>query len=115
MQRAIRERAACMTVDDDAAVWRQVEENGEQVFAAIVGDMIRARKEQGISQRKLGELAGVKQSVIARIETGKTAPTLETMMKILVPLGKTLIMADFTPEPTPTKEQNAAPALERSR
>ena len=59
-------------------------------------------------------MAGVKQFIIAHIETGKTASTLETMMKILVPLGKTLIMADYTPEPehSPvTKISTVTPAL----
>lgn len=103
-----------LTTDDNTAQRRQIEEDARQTFTAIVDGMIKARKAQGISQRKLGELAGVKQSVIARIETGKTTPTLETMIKILVPLGKALIMADFTPEQTSTMEQNTALVLESS-
>ena len=51
---------------------------------------IDARKKQGISQKKLEELSGVKQPVIARMETGKTAPQLDTVLKILASLGKTL-------------------------
>ncbi|MBS5424239.1 helix-turn-helix transcriptional regulator, partial [Streptococcus sp.] len=41
-------------------------------------------------QKKLEELSGVKQPVIARMETGKTAPQLDTVLKILASLGKTL-------------------------
>ena len=39
---------------------------------------------------KLEELSGVKQPIIARMEAGKTNPQLDTMLKVLAPLGKTL-------------------------
>ena len=52
--------------------------------------MIKARQEKGISQKKLEELSGVKQPVIARMEKGTSNPQLETILKVLVPLGKTL-------------------------
>lgn len=35
-------------------------------------------------------MAGVKQSVIARMESGKTDPQLSTILKLLVSMGKTL-------------------------
>jgi transcriptional regulator with XRE-family HTH domain len=57
---------------------------------AMMVEIARARKEQGLSQRKLEELSGVKQPVIARMERGETSPQLDTVLKILAPLGKTL-------------------------
>lgn len=57
---------------------------------ALIGEMIKARDEKGISQKKLEELSGVRQPVIARMEKGKTIPQLETVLKVLAPLGKTL-------------------------
>ena len=57
---------------------------------ALMGELIRARQEKGISQKKLEKLSGVKQPVIARMETGKTSPQLDTVMKVLYALGKTL-------------------------
>ncbi len=57
---------------------------------ALMGELIAARKEQGISQRDLGKMAGVKQPVIARIESGQSSPKVETIIKLLVPLGKTI-------------------------
>lgn len=57
---------------------------------ALVGELIKARQEKGISQKKLEELSGVKQPVIARMERGATNPQLDTVLKILAPLGKTL-------------------------
>ena len=43
---------------------------------AIMSELIEARHKQGISQKKLEELSGVNQPVIARMETGKTSPTV---------------------------------------
>lgn len=57
---------------------------------ALVGELIKARKEKGISQKKLEELSGVKQPIIARMERGSTSPQIDTVLKVLAPLGKTL-------------------------
>jgi len=56
----------------------------------IIGELIAARNELGVTQKKLEELSGVAQPVIARLETGRTSPQLETVLKLLAPLGKTL-------------------------
>ena len=50
----------------------------------------RSRKETGISQKKLEELIGVKQPIIARMEKGITSPQIDTILKVLIPLGKPL-------------------------
>ena len=63
---------------------------------AIISELIRARKELGISQKQLEELSGVKQPVIARIETGKSTPQLDTLLKILGYLGKTLAIVPLS-------------------
>ena len=60
--------------------------------AAIMSDIISARNEQGISQRKLAEMSGVKQPVIARMENGTNSPQLDTVLKVLGALGKTLVI-----------------------
>lgn len=57
---------------------------------AIIGEIIKARQEKGISQKKLEELSGVKQPIIARMEKGTTSPQIDTILKVLLPLGKTL-------------------------
>ena len=46
---------------------------------ALVGEIIKARQEKGISQKKLEELSGVKQPVIARMEKGATSPQIDTI------------------------------------
>lgn len=62
---------------------------------ALIGELIKARKEQGISQRELEEMSGVRQPVIARMENGNTTPNLSTVLKVLAPLGKTLYIGDL--------------------
>lgn len=61
-----------------------------ELRVSIIGELIKARQEKGISQKKLEELSGVKQPVIARMEKGSTSPQLDTILKVLAPLGKTL-------------------------
>lgn len=57
---------------------------------ALIGKMIEAREKSGLSQRALAELSGVKQPAIARLESMKTIPKIDTLLKLLVPLGYTL-------------------------
>lgn len=57
---------------------------------ALIGELIKARQEKGLSQKQLEELSGVKQPIIARMEKGSTSPQLSTILKVLAPLGKTL-------------------------
>ncbi|MBO6210810.1 MAG: helix-turn-helix transcriptional regulator [Schwartzia sp.] len=85
----------------DAAIgadWEDVEKElftPEEIAASdlrveIIGELIKARNEMGISQKKLEELSGVKQPVIARMERGASMPQINTLLKVLAPLGKKL-------------------------
>lgn len=65
---------------------------------ALISELIKARQEKGISQKKLEELSGVKQPVIARMERGNTSPQISTLLKVLAPLGKTLAVVPLKPE-----------------
>lgn len=56
-------------------------------LTAIVSAIIEKRNALGISQRELAQLCGLPQSSIARIESGKTTPKLDTLLKIMHPLG----------------------------
>lgn len=62
---------------------------------ALIGELLKARKEKGITQRELEQLSGVKQPVIARMENGTSSPNLSTVMKVLTALGKTLYIGDL--------------------
>ena len=63
-------------------------------IATIVGAIIRQRNELGITQRDLASLCGIPQSSVARIESFRTIPNLETLIKIMQPLGLKLTVAE---------------------
>lgn len=56
----------------------------------IIGALIEARSKASISQKKLEQISGVSQPLIARIEKGRTDPQISTILRMLAPLGKTL-------------------------
>jgi len=62
---------------------------------AMMSELTRARQERGISQKKLEAMSGVKQPIIARMERGYTSPQIDTVLKVLAPLGKTLYIGDL--------------------
>lgn len=62
----------------------------------VITEAVDARHEKGLSQARLAAAAGVKQPVIARLETGVNSPRLDTLLKVLTPLGKTLKIVDLT-------------------
>lgn len=98
-------RAKYKAINDEAEFpkWEDVQRElftSEEIAAsnlrvAIIGELIKARQEKGLSQRKLEELSGVKQPIINRMEMGKTSPQLDTVLKVLAPLGKTLSVVDL--------------------
>lgn len=56
----------------------------------LITKLIEAREKEGITQAKLAEMSGLKQSAIARLENMTTTPQVDTMIKVLKPLGYTL-------------------------
>ncbi len=64
-------------------------ENIERM-AAIIGSIVEQRNSMGISQRELASICEIPQSTLARIESFRTTPNLETLLKIMQPLGLTL-------------------------
>ena len=79
-------------------VWKEVrqelftpeERAASRLRVTLMIELTRARNEQGLSQKKLEELSGVKQPVIARLESAAHSPQINSMIKILKPLGYTL-------------------------
>ncbi len=62
-------------------------------LASIVGAIIEKRNELGLSQRQLAEICGIPQSSVARIETLKNTPNLDTLLKIMQHLGLKLTVS----------------------
>ena len=61
-----------------------------ETIAAIISAVIEQRNALGYSQRQLAEMCNMPQSSIARIESCKTVPNLETLVKMMKLLGLTL-------------------------
>lgn len=64
----------------------------EQILfeAALIEKMIEAREKKGLTQRDLARLSGVRQPAIARLESMKVTPQIDTLFKLLNPLGYTI-------------------------
>lgn len=54
---------------------------------SLIGRLIEAREKKGITQQKLADMSGMKQSAIARIEKLSATPKIDTMIRLLKPLG----------------------------
>lgn len=61
-----------------------------ELRVALIGELVNARKEKGITQQQLEAMTGIRQPVIARIESGATHPQITTVIKLLRALGKKL-------------------------
>jgi y4mF family transcriptional regulator len=71
----------------------EVEMNQE--FNREIGDFVRQRrKASGLSQRELGELAGVGTRFISELERGKSTVRLDAVNKVVAVFGKTLGLVD---------------------
>jgi len=54
---------------------------------ALISAVVDARESSGLTQKQLSELCGVKQPVIARLESAAYSPQVNSIIKILSPLG----------------------------
>ena len=57
---------------------------------SIIDSLIKARLEQGITQKQLSEMTGIQQSNISRLESGNYNPTINFLKRIAKALGKEL-------------------------
>jgi ribosome-binding protein aMBF1 (putative translation factor) len=57
---------------------------------ALISAMIEARAKKGITQKKLAEKLGTKQSAIARLESGNANPSLNFLKRLAEALGTKL-------------------------
>jgi len=58
--------------------------------AYYMGMLAELRNRHKITQKQLEELSGIKQPMIARIENGESMPRIDTLLKLLEPMGLTL-------------------------
>ena len=56
----------------------------------LIRTLVAIREEKGLTQSQLAEMCNVKQPVIARMESAVHSPQIDSLLKILTPLGYTL-------------------------
>ena len=71
-------KAHVRSVDPEVA--RDIDE--AENISSIVTAMVKQRNAMGLSQRELADMCGIPQSSVARIESLKTTPNLDTLLKI---------------------------------
>ena len=57
---------------------------------SLIMAVVEAREKSGMTQKQLSELCGIKQPIIARLENAAHSPQINSMIRILKPLGYTL-------------------------
>lgn len=71
----------------------KITEDDEKVIALeknLIKTMVEIREEKGYTQMQLAKICNVKQPAIARIESSTHSPQVDSLLRILVPLGYTL-------------------------
>ena len=63
--------------------------------AAIIDMLIERSHNQGMTQKELAEAASLTQSVIARLESKRAMPQLDTLMKVAEALGCDLKLVEL--------------------
>ena len=58
-----------------------------ELVADLVDEIKDTREELGLTQRDLAAKTGLKQSAIARMESGGAIPRLDTVLKVALALG----------------------------
>lgn len=69
-----------------------------EMSSTLIDRIIELRKESGMTQKELAEAANLAQPAIARIESKTATPQLDTLLKILAPMGKTLAVVPLKNE-----------------
>ncbi len=56
----------------------------------LIRSLVAIREEQGLSQAEIAKMCNVKQPAIARMEKNTHSPQLDSLLRVLTPLGYTL-------------------------
>lgn len=74
-------------VRDNIQSLNDLEKEEIRLASELVAKIIERRTELGWTQRQLAEELGVKQSAIARLESLAVVPRIDTLYRLLKPLG----------------------------
>lgn len=103
-------KAKTISAHDLFGVWRRDPEYTEEYNAlaekfAIASAVMAARCHAGLTQAELAKRMGTTQSVIARLETGRSRPSTSTLEKLAKATGTKLRIA-FEPKKAGLGEQS---------
>jgi ATP-dependent DNA helicase RecG len=90
-QKALNAVATGTNIEPSGAT-TETEQDETRVKVELVSKLIEAREKKGISQRQLAEMTGLRQPAIARLESMGATPQIDTFLKVLKPLGYTLVI-----------------------
>ena len=87
-----------MMFDDlwEASNLTQAEKDEIQLKIDLADKLIEAREKKGMTQEQLAQMSGLKQPAIARLEKMKATPQIDTLFRVLKPLGYTLAIVPDT-------------------
>lgn len=80
-------------------VLNQEDLNAIELEKDLIRTMIHIREEKGLTQSQLAKMCNVKQPVIARMESSVHSPQIDSLLKILTPLGYTLQIVPMKKQP----------------
>lgn len=63
-----------------------------------------ARHDAGLTQKRLAELAGTTQSAVARYETARTLPDIDTLHRLLAACGRRLVLRAVPIDPVDLRQ-----------
>ena len=71
----------------------------------VIRQVVEARKSQHLSQRVVGERAGIIRETVAKIENNLNSPQINTLIKLLEPIGFTLGVIPLVKEETNSEKE----------
>lgn len=74
---------------DDLAI-SQEDLNAIELEKDLIRTMVHIREEKGLTQAQLAKMCNVRQPIIARMESSVHSPQIDSLLRILTPLGYTL-------------------------
>lgn len=78
-----------ININDETSISKS-EKAQIELVNSIICKIIEIREEKGLTQQELAKLCGVNQTTLEKFESMTSIPPIDTILKILNPLGYTL-------------------------
>ena len=72
------------------------EESAIELEKELIRTMVEIREKQGLSQADVASLCNVKQPLISRLEKATHSPQIDSLLRVLVPLGYKLAIVPLS-------------------